>query len=57
LVRGIGEDLLVAGERGVEDHLPRAFGGGTETAALEDRTVFQGENCGIQVRLFLRGSG
>ena len=54
-VGGIGEDFLVAGEGGIEDDFAGAFGGRTKTPALEDRSVFQGEDCRIQVRLFLQG--
>ncbi len=53
----VGENFLIAGEGGIEDHLAGPFGGRTKTPALEDRAVFQGEDCRIQVRLFLPGSG
>ena len=56
-IRGIGENFLIAGERGIEDHFARAFGGRTKAAALEDGSVFQGEHCRVQFRLFLRGVG
>ena len=53
----VGEYFLVSGEGGIEHDLTRPFGGRTKTPALEDRTVFQGEDCRIQFRLFLPGSG
>ncbi len=48
-IRRIGENLLVAGEAGVENNFPRVFDGRTKTTALEDRAVFQGEDCCAQV--------
>jgi len=56
-IGGVGEHFLVAGERGIEDHLSGTLGGRTKTPALEDGAVFQGENCRVQVRRFLPGSG
>jgi hypothetical protein len=56
-VRRICEYFLIAGERGIEDDFAGALGGRTKTPALEDRSVFQGEDCSTQVRLFLPGSG
>ena len=56
-IGGVGEDFLVAGERGIEDHLSGTLGGRTKTPAFEDGAVFQGENCRVQVRRFLPGSG
>ena len=49
----IGEHFLVAGERGIEDHFAGPLGGRTKTPALEDRAVFQGQDCRIQCRFFL----
>ena len=48
-IRGIGEDFLIARDGGIENHLAGAFDGRTKTTALEDRTVFQGEDCWVQV--------
>ena len=56
-IGGIGEDFLVAGEGGIEDHLAAPLGGRTKTPALEDGSVFQGEDCRVQFRLFLPGRG
>ena len=56
-IGGVGEYFLVSGERGVEDDLAGPLGGRTKTPALEDRAVFQGEDCRVQFRLFLPGSG
>src|ERR1700683_3318187 len=56
-IRRVCETLLVARKRGVENHFAGPFRGGAKTAALEDGTVLQGEQCRGQVRLFLRGSG
>ncbi len=42
----IGQDLLVAGHRGVEDQLAGDHGCAAEAAAGEDRSVLQGENAG-----------
>ncbi len=56
-IGGVGEDFLVAGERGIEDDLAGALGGRTKAPALEDGAVFQGEDCRVQFRLFLRGVG
>ena len=47
-IGGIGEDFLIAGDRGIEDNFARAFGGRTKTPALEDGSVFQGQDCRIQ---------
>jgi len=44
-IRGIGEDFLIACDGGIEYHLARPLDGRTKTTALEDRTVFQGEDC------------
>ena len=44
----VGEDFLVSGDRGIEDHFARAFDGRTKTLSLEDRAVFQGEDCWVQ---------
>ncbi len=43
-VGGIGDDLLVAGHRGVEDTLACDGGVGSEREAAENGTVFEGEN-------------
>ena len=56
-VRRVGEDFLIAGEGGVENHFPGPFGRGAKTPALEDRAVFQGENGRVQVELFLPRCG
>ena len=53
----IGEDFLIAGEGGIEDDFAGPLGGRTKTPALEDGAVFQGEDCRVQFRLFLPGSG
>ena len=53
----IGEYFLIAGEGGIEDDFAGPLGGRTKTPALEDGAVFQGEDCRVQFRLFLRGSG
>ena len=53
----VGEDFLVAGEGGIEDDLSGPFDRRTKAPALEDRPVFQGEDCRVQVRLFLQGCG
>ncbi len=47
-IGGIGEDFLVSGDGGIEDDFAGAFGGRTKTPALEDRSVFQGQDCRIQ---------
>ena len=44
-VGGIGEDLLVAGHRGVEAHLARHGAGGAERLADVDGAVFECECC------------
>ena len=49
----IGEDFLIAGDGGIEDDFAGAFGGRTKTPALEDRSVFQGEDCGFQYYVLL----
>ena len=56
-IGGVGEDFLIAGEGGIEDDFAGPLGGRTKTPALEDRSVFQGEDCRVQFRLFLPGSG
>ena len=43
--------------RGIEDNFAGTFGGRTKTPALEDGSVFQGQDCRIQSGLFLRGVG
>ena len=50
-IGGIGEDFLVPGNSGIEDNFAGTFGGRTKTPAFEDRAVFQGEDCRIQVTL------
>ncbi len=55
-IGGIGEDFLVTGDGGIEDDFAGAFGGRTKTPALEDRSVFQGQDCRIQQQ-FLLGLG
>ena len=40
----IGEDFLITGEGSIKDDLARTFNGRAKRAALEDRTVFQGED-------------
>src|ERR1700693_211758 len=47
-IRGISEDFLIAGDGGVEDHLSESVFLRTKALALEDRSVFQGENSLIQ---------
>src|SRR5690349_18721908 len=44
----IGENFLVPGDGGIENHLTAAFDRRTKTDSLEDRTVLQGENCLLQ---------
>jgi hypothetical protein len=51
----VGEDFLVSGESGIEDNFPAPLCGRTKTPALEDVPVFQGEDCSVQLRLFLPG--
>jgi hypothetical protein len=40
-VRGIGQDLLVAREAGVEDDFASGFTPGAERSPLEDPTIFE----------------
>src|SRR5215471_11623551 len=47
-IRGIGENLLISGNGSVENDFAGAFGGRTKAPALEDRSVFQGQDCRIQ---------
>ncbi len=47
-IRGIGEDLLISGNCGIEDYFARTFGGRTKTPALEDSSVFQSEDCRVR---------
>src|SRR5205807_1310027 len=57
---GIGrvcKDFLIAGKRRVENDFARSLGGRTKTPALEDRSVFQGEDRRVQFRVFLPESG
>ena len=44
-IRRIREDFLIARDGGIEYHLTRPLDGRTKTTALEDRAVFQGEDC------------
>src|SRR5690348_5218316 len=44
----IGENFLITGDGGIEDHLTGSFDRRTKTDSLEDRTVLQGENCLLQ---------
>jgi len=44
-IGGIREDLLIAGYRRVEHHFARPLDRRTKTLTLEDRAVFQGEDC------------
>src|SRR5262245_5873905 len=53
----ISEYFLIAGEGCVEYNLAGPLGGRTKAPALEDGPVFQGEDCRVQFRLFLPGSG
>src|SRR4029453_1923998 len=46
LVRGVGQDLLVARHAGVEDELAGRLGRGAERLAVEDRAVGECEDCG-----------
>jgi hypothetical protein len=46
-IGGIREDFLVTGDGGIEDDFAAALGGRTKTPALEDRSVFQGQDCRI----------
>ena len=48
-IGGVREDFLIAGDGGIEDDFAGAFYGRTKTPALEDRAVFQGENCLFQL--------
>ena len=41
----VGEDLLVAGHRGVEDHLAHRLAGRRRSPPLEDRPVRQRQDC------------
>ncbi len=54
-VRRIGENFLVSGNRGIENDLACPFDRRTKTLSLEDRAVFQGENCSIQAGEASRG--
>ncbi len=45
----IGENFLIAGDGGVEDHLACALDRRTKTGALEDRSIFQDENRLLQI--------
>jgi len=47
-VAGVGEDFLVAGERGVEHHLAHRVAGCTDAGAEEGRAVCECEQCGGQ---------
>jgi hypothetical protein len=47
-VAGVGEDFLVAGERGVEHHLADGAVRGADRDADEDRAVCENEECGGQ---------
>ena len=47
-VGGIGDDFLVAGHRRVENALARNGGGGAKSAAVKHRTIFEGEDCGLE---------
>ena len=53
-IRRVGEDFLVSGDRRVKDDFARTFDGRTKTLALEDRAVFQGEDCWVQLGLILQ---
>jgi hypothetical protein len=53
----VGEDFLIARDGGIENHLSRPLDGRTKTTALEDRTVFQGEHCWVQLGFFLQTGG
>ena len=53
----IGEDFLIARDGGIENHLTRPLDGRTKTTALEDRAVFQGEDCWVQLGLILQIRG
>jgi hypothetical protein len=44
----VSEDLLIAGESGIENDFAGALYGRTKTLALEDGAVFQGEDCGVR---------
>jgi len=45
-IRGIGEDLLVTGHGGIEDHFANGETSSTDGSAFEYRTVSQGKKCG-----------
>ena len=47
-VGGIGEDFLISGDGGIEDYFTGAFCARTKTTALEDCSVFQGEDRCVQ---------
>ena len=47
-VGGIGEDLLIAGHRGVETDFPGGGSGGSERGSFETASVFKGENGGFR---------
>jgi hypothetical protein len=47
-IAGVGEDFLVAGERGVEHHLAHRVAGRTNAGAEEGRAVCECEQCGGQ---------
>ena len=47
-VRGICEDFLIAGDRGIENDFAQALGGCAEADTFKDTAVFQGEDCLLQ---------
>src|SRR5580698_4729651 len=47
-IGGICEDFLISGDGCIEDYFAGTFGGRTKTPALEDRSVFQSQDCRIQ---------
>jgi hypothetical protein len=44
-VRWVGEDFLVAGERGIKNYFPVTFAFRTVASAAEDPSIFQRKNC------------
>ena len=45
-IGGIGEDLLIAGHGGIEDHLANGFTGGTHGVAVKNAAVLERKQSG-----------
>src|SRR6185436_18059666 len=48
-IRGVGEDLLVAGDGGVEDHLAHRSASGPDGTAAKDRPVGKDQRGGFEI--------